>query len=176
MSFSLPFHVAVSRNINKRYHREERQVKRMGFTTVLSTRVGNFDDVWVIMKSCFSVCVSGDGGAPTRTCSSVGTRVLYEHGEDFIFYFFRPGRMLNLVFLPAPAVSSTCAMKRHTQLCSCLTSATTWGNITPRVEPCIFGGFSSFCAAQPVHKKNHPFHFPCKLHRETLELERFVFL
>lgn len=34
--------------------------------------------------------------------------------EDF-FFFFKPGRMLNLVFLPAPAVSSTCAMKRHTQ-------------------------------------------------------------
>lgn len=92
----------------------ERQVKRMGSTTAVTVRLGNSDDVWVIMRSCFfSVCVSGDGGVHQwGRVSFTSTASVWRR---FFFFFFRPGRMLNLVFLPAPAVSSTCAMKRHTQ-------------------------------------------------------------
>lgn len=154
----------------------------MGSATAVSMRVGNSEDVWVIMRSCFSVCVSGDGGAPTRTCSSAGTRVLYEHGERlakvFFFFFSRPGRMLNLVFLPAPAVSSTCAMKRHTRAHAALQLSRLSNNMGKHHAPSgtlhirwLFFCFFLLCSATG----NRPFNFLCKLHRERLELGRFVF-
>lgn len=176
VSFSLLFHVAVSQNINERHHREERQVKRMGFTTVLSMRVGDFDDVWVIMKRCFfCLCVRRWRRTSENVFICGDVRPL-RAWRAFVF-FFKPGRMLNLVFLPAPAVSSTCAMKRHTQAHAALQLSHLSSNMGKHHAPSgtcaylvVFLFF--FCAPQLVQKKDHPFHFLCKLHRERLELER----
>lgn len=77
---------------------------------------------------------AGETGRVVVSCVCVcSLRAWWVFGKDF----FRPCQMLNLVFLPVPAVSSTCTMKRHTQAHAALQlshlSANTDGNNTLQV-------------------------------------------
>lgn len=44
-----------------------------------------------------------------------GVYVFFKSMVSVWYRFCKPCQLLNLVFLPVPAVSSTCAMKRHTE-------------------------------------------------------------